>query len=383
MLTTKMSTEVASNNVKSNKKLLSFAHRGEAQFFFDQKKFNKSKAHPFLFESDSLDLVITGEGLFNCISKLMRVLTTVEYSQVIQLGVAGALNPILKKNDIVQLSHIYLYSNESLQYHSYSANKLSPHYKSYDGVTVFDRLLSGEKKKALSGFGDVVDRESWGTAYVCEELRIPFSILRIISDEVDSDVNCQLIQSEQQTYSENLYQAFESLENETGFLLPLPYQEPGIGKTESILKNKESVENDIERVLSLESLHWTAAQSSELKNQLRLYHKEFLKGSQNNKQSLTEEPWFIEVISSEEAKKAKSSKILEIIKAHLNPILFELHKKQEKLKQEGKNRGLTLNFDGRGENPEISVRFSFSTQEGLRNKQNKLKEIENLLFEGR
>ncbi|RPJ69138.1 MAG: hypothetical protein EHM20_16720, partial [Alphaproteobacteria bacterium] len=122
------------------KKLLTFAHRGEAQAF--QSAYHFKPVDFFfdgLFESDAFFLLITGEGPHNASEKTTSVLAKFSNSidEVFNIGVAGSLNPKLKKNDLVWVRTAFAHHAERLEFKSYTSALASA---SIDCMTAYNRV---------------------------------------------------------------------------------------------------------------------------------------------------------------------------------------------------------------------------------------------------
>jgi hypothetical protein len=190
------------HTAKKPKKLLCFAHRREAQSFLQSIKL-QSTPDPFegFWRGEDLFLLITGEGLQNATEKTTAILAIFneEISQVVNFGVAGALNEKLAVGDLLEVRTSYLYQGEALRFRSFSAQG------AYDCVSCFDRIADGEKAKKLTLVGDLVDRELWGIASSCQLFNKPFTAVKVISDRADQLVCCQAVQEKTLEFSEKFY----------------------------------------------------------------------------------------------------------------------------------------------------------------------------------
>lgn len=191
-------------------KLLTFAHRGEAQAFLSSSNF---KPVDFFFEgllkSEDTYLLITGEGAQSSGEKTISTLArfTDEIDEVINLGVAGSLTDKLKKDDLIWVRTAYAHHAEKLEFKSFTAGTAGEH----DCMTAFARVLDIEEKKKLSLFANVVDRELWAVASAAHLFKKPFRSLKIISDEMktaDADI-CKFIKDEAAHFSQKLLLEFQ------------------------------------------------------------------------------------------------------------------------------------------------------------------------------
>jgi nucleoside phosphorylase len=197
-------------------KLLTFAHRGEAQAFLAAYTF---KPVDFFFDgllkSDNYYLLITGEGPHAASEKTISVLAKLgdEITHVYNLGVAGSLNQKLKMHDLVWIRTSYAHHAEKLEFKSYSSQNIKA---SHDCMTAYSRVLNLEEKNKLSHFANIVDRELWAVASAASLFKKPYLALKIISDEmkeVDIDI-CKFVKEEAPLFSEKLLQEFKKEDNQ-------------------------------------------------------------------------------------------------------------------------------------------------------------------------
>jgi nucleoside phosphorylase len=193
-------------------KLLTFAHRGEAQAFISSYQF---KPVDFIFDgllkSNDTFLLITGEGPQSASEKTICVLTKfeTEISEVYNIGVAGSLTPKLLLNDLVWIRTAYAHNAEKLEFKSFSTQNSNAHH---DCITAFSRILSTDEKKNLSLFANIVDRELWAVASAARLFKKPFNSLKIISDEAQTETLdiCKFVKEEAPLFSEKLLLEFQN-----------------------------------------------------------------------------------------------------------------------------------------------------------------------------
>lgn len=194
------------------KKLLTFAHRGEAQAFFSAYPF-KSVEFFFdgLFESEHYFLLITGEGPHNASEKTISVLAKFKncIDEVYNIGVAGSLNALLVKNDIVWIRSAFAHHAERLEFKSYTSSQKNA---VHDCMTAHTRVLSPDLKHKLSLFAHVVDRELWAVASAAQLFKLPIYAIKIISDDTtdNSEEICQFVKTEAPLFSSKLLLEFRS-----------------------------------------------------------------------------------------------------------------------------------------------------------------------------
>lgn len=199
---------------KDMKILLTFAHRGEAQSFFEQ--FTWKPVDFFfdgLFVSDEYFLLITGEGPHNASEKTIAVLSKLNQniSEVYNLGIAGSLNAKLKRNDLVWIRTAYAHHAEKLEFKSFTtANANATH----DCMSAYNRILTTEERRKLSLFANVVDRELWAVASGAHLFKLPVLALKIISDDMEmaatSEDICKFVKNEAPAFSKALLEEFKA-----------------------------------------------------------------------------------------------------------------------------------------------------------------------------
>ena len=164
-------------------RLLVFAHRGEAQTFLKAGKWDSIQApYQGLYKSEHEYLLITGEGPQNATEKTAYALgSNQEIKEVINLGIAGALDKSLELDRIYQIRTCYAQQADSPLFKSYTTDE----YKEYiDCITTHERIISETSADKLRPFAQVVDREAWAIASVASLLnkKLRYSIIYLISD---------------------------------------------------------------------------------------------------------------------------------------------------------------------------------------------------------
>lgn len=192
-------------------KLLVFAHRGEAQAFFQYYEFTPVNFYfTGLFKSEKYLLLITGEGPKEASEKTVAVLSSFkpEIGQVINLGVAGSLNPKLKIKDIVWIRSCYAQAQSKMEFKSFTTD----YHSKLDCITSFQRVTLPEERKLLSSFADLVDRELWSILSACHLFKIEGLSLKVISDDFSSNDFCDLVKTEAPLYSQLLLSGWQKYE---------------------------------------------------------------------------------------------------------------------------------------------------------------------------
>jgi nucleoside phosphorylase len=282
-------------------KLLTFAHRGEAQAFLSAYTF---KPVDFFFDgflkSENYYLLITGEGPHSASEKTISVLAKLsdEISHVYNLGVAGSLNPLLKKYDLLWIRTAYAHHAEKCEFKSYSSNAVKA---ASDCMTAFSRVLDLTEKKKLSHFANIVDRELWAVASAANLFKKPYSALKIISDEmveVELDI-CKFVKEEAPLFSEKLLAEFQ---NQQGIQI----QKTITAKTDSPFLNDSA-------------FYFTTSQTRKLNSTLDGLR---LKGLLL--ESLLKDPTIINIKELELLPKERTRLLLEFLSEKLNPISVKI-----------------------------------------------------------
>jgi adenosylhomocysteine nucleosidase len=145
----------------------------------------------------NLVMVETGIGVPNAECKLLDLLSQTTVRAVIGIGLAGALSPELKIGDLVVGKEVWGPSQlaSSFQLVSVSKEVMLEGATIHMGtvITMNEMICSARKKEILantlinSPIG-CVDMESWGIARICDQHKIPYLVVRAISDGYDEDL---------------------------------------------------------------------------------------------------------------------------------------------------------------------------------------------------
>lgn len=237
--------------IKPDSKLFVFAHRGEAQAFLRNGEW-KNLSGPFdgLFYNHmtSTLALITGEGRQSATQKMAAVLGcySQSISEVLNFGVAGNLRD-KKVSKIYCIRTVYASEAEQMIVKSFttSMGRLNPE-ETVDCISADRRVLNEDVAEKLSHFGDLVDREIWSIASVCQLFSIPFNAFKIVSDSPKSDTPiCELVKEQAAIYSEkllNFYNNLEVIPNETDLKnVPWPLKDSRLYFTISMTRQLEGI----------------------------------------------------------------------------------------------------------------------------------------------
>jgi len=277
-------------------KLLTFAHRGEAQAFLASDNFRPVEFFfDGLMKSETTYLLITGEGVQTTSEKTISVLARFgeEISEVFNLGVAGSLTEKLRKYDLIWVRTSFAHHAERLEFKSFTAETEKT---SHDCMTSFVRVLQIEERKKLGLFADLVDRELWAVASAAHLFKKPFHSLKIISDEMlpENEDICKFVKAEAPVYSEKLLEEFK----------------------QKVEKEKPSVVSTTEvQFISDKNFYFTVSQERKLLSTLEGLR---LKGT--SERQLLEDPFICSLKEQECLPKERTRLLLQFLTEKLNPI---------------------------------------------------------------
>jgi purine-nucleoside phosphorylase len=286
-------------------RLLVFAHRGEAQTFLKELEV---KSHPQmndLYIGDDLAVLLCGEGHINSLGKLSYTLGKLpECTQVINLGICGALNPEVSLHSIHEIRTIY--AEDEFKSFTLDDSKI-------DIITSKHRALKLEQAKKLGNIADLVDREAWSLAHICKELGIEFKAIKMVSDHITDAEVCKLIKEQAEFYSDELYKYFCSLEDQ-----------------------KATLDNEVE-IFSNPDFYFTLSQKRQYKNLLSAIMQ---------KESISENEIDLSEFSSlDKTPKERAKLLTESLARRLYPFKTIVNDKLDALTYDLRNYGATFKFD--------------------------------------
>lgn len=318
----------------SQKPLLLFAHRGEAQAFLGQAVSVSSSLQAY--ETPHYLLLVTQEGIQETTENLTWFLAEKkdQVSLIINLGVAGALQSNLNLDQIYKIKTIYAEE----QFKSFSTGS-----DGLDLITAKTRVSNAELAKKLSITAPIVDREAWAMASVAKKFKKNFNCYKLISDFAGANGEenfCEMVKEKAQIYSEKLYQHFLTL-NFVSLEKPnLHFDLPGFHFTFTQQKQYEIL---IER-LQLKGISDHSALIGKI-NQLKLTPKE------------------------------KSQELIQELTFILNPFKKEFEQKLGTVTLPLTQIGCRLKFTEHYENKHFTLSMPIENEKNLVNLQNALKEI--------
>lgn len=148
------------------------------------------EAHRIQLGQTVVDFLITGVGIMNARRNAEAVLSS-DYSACVVSGFAGALSSGCKLGDVIAPQSVRLETSatslsivEDLQHRAVQAGAINiPALITADHV-----VATANEKSRLAAHGDAVDMESFAILEVAQAKKIPAAVLRVISDDFDTDL---------------------------------------------------------------------------------------------------------------------------------------------------------------------------------------------------
>lgn len=321
-------------------RLLIFAHRGEAQAFFNEWDLLPVNFYfTGLFKNKDHFVLITGEGPKEASEKSVAVLSSFkdEITEVINIGIAGSLTPKLKVGDHVWVRSSYAQNAERCEFKSFTTKT----HDNIDCITAYSRVTTPEEKKLLSSFADIVDRELWSIASAGHLFRVDVLALKLISDESDSTDICQLVKDEAPALSKKLFSEYQN------------YLKKQVSSTPVTLVAPKS--NTIEDfILTHPKLYFTTSQARKLSTLLRgLALKKIL----DDEEIKTFTQNLIESTADEKTSKEISKMLLNLLGEKLNPLNTQIKNKIAEVLAPLTDAGAQANFDPELEQDYIQLNY--------------------------
>lgn len=307
------------------------AHLGEAQGVIES--FHLKRVSPVLFESDDLNLLITGEGPLEAALQLTHLLSQRAFHRVINLGLAGTLDAGLAIGSVYPVRHHYLVIEGRPQFKSFKGQD-----SGLDCLTSFERILDPEKAAPLKGLGSLVDREAWGLAQAAKLLNVSFESHKLVSDLAGTLGACELVKEEAASWSMKLSSYLQEL-----------------------LKKKGPSRQIWEFI---EGLHFTFSTEHHFQSLLR---KIAIKEEKSQETVLQELP-LGEIRSQKLLPKERTRRLLEAMETRLDPVRASVQHSLTGWKKDIENRGIKVEVDPAWEGPSVKISFDVDSDEKLAQK---------------
>lgn len=318
--------------------LLTFAHRPEAEAFLSYFELEKHKSFDWLYANRKIVIAITGEGIQETLARTAITLGLYpDLIQVVNLGVAGALNQKIELRKIYSVRSVFGCDER-------------PIFKSFlatgdiDLVTSGTRVLSEAPLAKLRAMGQIVDREAWGVAFAAKEAGVRFSSCKYISDMAGTIEACEPVKA-------MALEASESLLNH--------YLE---------LNTDHAATNEV----SLEGFHFTFTQQQELQKLLRLLTIKF----ENKVESWLKHEKVQELLEVKITPKDRSKELLSFYRATLDRFAASKREKLNHIFAPLKRAQIEVQEVGKAETSDLKVSFSFADQKTLEQRLASLSEFE-------
>lgn len=321
-------------------RLLIFAHRGEAQAFFNEWDLLPVNFYfTGLFKNKDHFVLITGEGPKEASEKSVAVLSSFkdEISEIINIGIAGSLNPKLKVGDHVWVRSSYAQNAERCEFKSFTTKN----HDNIDCITAYSRVTTLEEKKVLSSFADIVDRELWSIASAGHLFKVDVLALKLISDESDSTDICQLVKDEAPALSKKLFNEYQNFLKKQESVAPIALVAPKSNTIEDF-------------ILTHPKLYFTTSQTRKLTTVLRgLALKKIL----DDEEIKTFTKNLIESAADTISSKELSKMLINHLGEKLNPLNTQIKNKIAEVLAPLIDSGAQANFDPELEQDYIQLNY--------------------------
>lgn len=336
-------------------KLLHFAHRPEAKAFLENSDFaliNEAKLDLFYSQNLNCALLISGEGHLKALETCLQSISFFNYhwkkpiTEIWNLGICGALNQKLQKNEIVQ-PHFSLFIN-ALQSPVFQTYETHNEANALTCLTSENRIQSNDIAEQLKVYGDIVDRELWGVLRAASLSHLPVHSVKIVSDNARA-VQCELIRDEAYAFSsllKNWYDQNIQLENSAHNILAI----------ENFLQKANIYQHPL--------LHFSQAQKHQIK---KLYHGLKIQDEKQEADFLTS-PKILEILQQEWTPKKKATEIISLMQAMLNPFMASWHHDLQKLTKPLRQENIQFHIDPKLESTQTTFSFECKDQSDLKNK---------------
>lgn len=342
-------------------KLLHFAHRLEAKAFFDNSDFvliKEAKNDLYYSKELHLALLISGEGHLNALESSLQSILFFDYqwkepvSEIINLGICGALNPKLKKETIVlPRCSLLVNTNHTPAFQTYETHN---EINAISCLTTEERIQSTQLAEKLNTFGDIVDRELWGVLRAANLTHLPVYSVKVVSDNA-REVTCELIKDEAHHFSKLLKQWFDE----------------NIAITTNKNENKSKNQLlDVEIFLQKANiyqhplLHFSQTQKHQIK---KLYHGLKIQNESEEKNFL-QSPEMLEIFQLEWTPKKRATEIISLLQSRLNPYMANWQKDFQELTKPLRRENIQLHIDPKLESTQTTIIFDCKNESDFNNK---------------
>ena len=312
-------------------KLLTFAHRGEAQIFLKEWRMKPvSSGFEGLYRNSDFYLLLMGEGRQKATEKVAATLSQFqEITHVFNLGVCGSLRDEYPIDDIYSIRSVYGENEGKMLFKSFSS---SDENAKVDLVSTSSRILEEADTNSLDNYAPLVDREAWAVGSCCQMFKKPLFIYKLISDRVGKETEvCQVVKERAEEFSDRLFQFFMETQ--------MPEEEPDILLPE------------------IKGLYFTVSQTRKLNY---LHEKLSLKGIEFQK--MLELANYPELLEMDIRPKDRAKIFLERLHLVLSPKQKEILATLDELSQGIEKAGMKTHFDSSLEGEYIGIHGKIENQ---------------------
>jgi len=189
--------------------VLTFAHKGEALEFIRRKHVLPVDFYfKGLYRDGDELLVITGPGAKQAAANLSQICSYFgsRIQGILNLGIAGSLNPELQLNQIYGIRHIL---------HEFETDQYTCTSRRADRICITAEHPVGDDRyaaKLRARGADCVDTEAWGLAIACHAQNLHFQAYKLISDRAGVSTNSREIIKQAPVYSKHLFDFYKKLD---------------------------------------------------------------------------------------------------------------------------------------------------------------------------
>lgn len=325
-----------SKHLQETMTLICMAHLGEAQTFI--KQLDLKLIDNEIYRGDGFYLLITGEGPLEVLTILPYILGKYPISKIINLGIAGSLNPKIAIDSIVGIRTVYAYKENSPRFHSYSTYNQNTFI---DCITTENRVLDNDYANELSNYAKVIDREAWAIGKVATKFKLAFYCYKLISDYAGAQTQCFDLKARAQEFSETMFKFYQTLSDEK----------------EQIEQNQFSFECSFTHMKKIEKLLLSLNLTVDELNEM-----------------------FIEIKLAEKNQQTRYliNRLIQKLEKKLNPINHAIDKEFEKLNLPFKDIGAHLHFYPNKDQRQFSLKMDINSQTNI---DNLIQELKQLQFE--
>ncbi len=318
--------------------LITMAYLGEAQGVIEN--FELKKISEYLFEGENFDLILTGEGPFEAATVTSWALGRKNYSEIINIGIAGSLDEKLAIGTIAPIRMHYLVNQGAPQFKSYKSSD-----EGYDCVTSFERILSPLDAQKLKGIGVIVDREAWGVAQAAKLQKVPMRTFKLISDMAGTLGACEIVKEKKDEWAQLILEQIKSL-----------------------MPHGTQTESELPR---LEGFHFTFSTTHQFKNYL---NKLVIKEEKSEEEILASLP--LQTLREEiNSPKERARLLLKYMEERLDPVRKVVRLELSKWMTPFEREGIQLQTDPQLEEEKVKVSFEVKSNDELQNKLKKLQDL--------